>query len=988
MGDLLQDDVTGSASVDLQVGGTTGTAQFWVNPTGSCDITATTGNLVVNVVVSNAAVASVSPAQLTFTACNQNRAVTITPLAVGSADVTLTPNTEPTGSQFNYNSARVPVNVTAATFTGTVTTLSCPASTTYTGSALTPCTASTTGAGGFTATPTVSYTGNTAAGTATVTASYPGDATHQASSASSSFEIAKAPSATTVTCPATVTWTGTAQTPCTARATGAGGLDVEVTPVTHTDNTAVGTATASASYGGDANHVGSSDSTDFEITKAGSTVTVTCAPGPFTYTGLAQEPCSATVTGAGGLDEAVPVTYEGNTNAGTATATAEFTGDATHGSDSDSETFTIGKADATCVVTDHSGTYDGAAHGLAGTCTGVGTDGLLDGLDLGGTFTDAGAYSVGWTFTGGANYEDAAGTGTVTIGRATSTVVVDCPETVTYDGSEQTPCTAEVTGVGGLEETLAISYTANTDAGTATASATYAGDDNHTGSSGSDTFEIAKAVTTTVVTCPDGPHVYTGSPVTPACTATTTGAGGLVAHPGVTFEDNTNAGSATAAAEYLESANHLGSSGSTTFTIDKAPSTVTLICTSPVTYTGSPIEVCSATASGAGIAVPVQLEVVYTDNTDAGEAGASADYDGDANHLGSSDATTFTILPAPTTTVVTCPASVTFDGSAQEPCSAVVTGAGGLDETLTVGYEDNVHAGTATASASYAGDDNHLGSDGSATFTIEQAPTTTTVTCPAGPYVYTGSPVTPDCTATTTGAGGLSVSPAVTFAGNTNAGTATASASYAGDADHLASTGSTTFTIDKAPTTVTVTCTGGPWVYSGTAYTPCTATVTGAGGLDQGLTVTYTNNTGPGTATATATYTETANHLGSTGSATFEVAAWTLKGFYAPVDMNGVWNTVKGGSTVPLKFEVFAGTTELTATTAVASFTATKVSCTSGSEDVVETFTTTGGTSLRYDSTGGQFIQNWQTPKAAGTCYRVTMTTLDGSPLTAYFKLK
>ena len=37
-----------------------------------------------------------------------------------------------------------------------------------------------------------------------------------------------------------------------------------------------------------------------------------------------------------------------------------------------------------------------------------------------------------------------------------------------------------------------------------------------------------------------------------------------------------------------------------------------------------------------------------------------------------------------------------------------------------------------------------------------------------------------------------------------------------------------------------------------------------------------------------------------------------MSGYYQPVDMNGVWNTVKGGSTVPLKFELFAGTTELT----------------------------------------------------------------------------
>ncbi len=38
--------------------------------------------------------------------------------------------------------------------------------------------------------------------------------------------------------------------------------------------------------------------------------------------------------------------------------------------------------------------------------------------------------------------------------------------------------------------------------------------------------------------------------------------------------------------------------------------------------------------------------------------------------------------------------------------------------------------------------------------------------------------------------------------------------------------------------------------------------------------------------------------------------------------------------------------------------------------------------------TAGQFIQNWQTPKTAGECYRVTVTTQDDSPLVAFFKLK
>ena len=91
--------------------------------------------------------------------------------------------------------------------------------------------------------------------------------------------------------------------------TGAGGLDATLTP-TYVDNTAAGTATASASFGGDANHDGSSASASFEISKATSSVTVTCGAGPFTYTGDPQTPCTARATGADGLDVDVPVTYE------------------------------------------------------------------------------------------------------------------------------------------------------------------------------------------------------------------------------------------------------------------------------------------------------------------------------------------------------------------------------------------------------------------------------------------------------------------------------------------------------------------------------------------------------------------------------------------------------------------------------------------------------------------------------------------------------
>src|SRR4030095_6753183 len=60
----------------------------------------------------------------------------------------------------------------------------------------------------------------------------------------------------------------------------------------------------------------------------------------------------------------------------------------------------------------------------------------------------------------------------------------------------------------------------------------------------------------------------------------------------------------------------------------------------------------------------------------------------------------FTINKAASVTVVSCPASVTYTGAAQSPCTATVTGAGGLNQVLTVAYTNNTNAGTANASAS------------------------------------------------------------------------------------------------------------------------------------------------------------------------------------------------------------------------------------------------------------------------------------------------
>jgi hypothetical protein len=150
-----------------------------------------------------------------------------------------------------------------------------------------------------------------------------------------------------------------------------------------------------------------------------------------------------------------------------------------------------------------------------------------------------------------------------------------------------------------------------------------------------------------------------------------------------------------------------------------------------------------------------------------------------------------------------------------------------------------------------------------------------------------------------------------------------------------------------------------------------------------------------------------ANYTFATGNAgTLTINPWNAAGygFYAPVGVpnsvftpsanplptptsSTIWNSIKGGQTVPLKFNVYAGTVEQTTLSAFPAtpFTLTGVSCPSNAATDLVDFTTTGSNSLRYDTTAMQWIQNWQTPKGSGKCYRATMNFADGSALSAFF---
>ena len=132
------------------------------------------------------------------------------------------------------------------------------------------------------------------------------------------------------------------------------------------------------------------------------------------------------------------------------------------------------------------------------------------------------------------------------------------------------------------------------------------------------------------------------------------------------------------------------------------------------------------------------------------------------------------------------------------------------------------------------------------------------------------------------------------------------------------------------------------------------------------------------------------NSLGLTSSGSFTVTVGNLGwlGFYQPIDNNGVLNTVKGGSSVPVKFNVTAGDTLVT-DPAIAAVSWVSIPCPDQSaSDAIEQTVTSASSGLRWDAGSQQFIYNWRTPKTPGTCLQLQVTTSDNVVHTADFLLK
>jgi len=165
-----------------------------------------------------------------------------------------------------------------------------------------------------------------------------------------------------------------------------------------------------------------------------------------------------------------------------------------------------------------------------------------------------------------------------------------------------------------------------------------------------------------------------------------------------------------------------------TFTITKAPATVTLSNLTQ-TYTGSALTPTATT-------VPTGLAIVWTNapQTNAGTYAVTATIN-DANYTGNAPGS-FAINKAPATVSVNG-FSGPYDGNAHG-ATGTATGLGGvnLSELLSLGASFTDYPG-GTASWTFVGNDNYSASSGTAAITIAKAP----VTAAAGSYtgVYDGA---------------------------------------------------------------------------------------------------------------------------------------------------------------------------------------------------------------------------------------------------------
>jgi hypothetical protein len=193
-------------------------------------------------------------------------------------------------------------------------------------------------------------------------------------------------------------------------------------------------------------------------------------------------------------------------------------------------------------------------------------------------------------------------------------------------------------------------------------------------------------------------------------------------------------------------------------------------------------------------------------------------------------------------------------------------------------------------------------------------------------------------------------------------------------------------------------------MYRGTAFT-ATAAVTGVGGLNQVLTVTYTGEctvvSVDNGCTATATFGGDANHYASSDTKSITITtAFAFNGFYSPIGGSvetgngGTYydpvRTFKLGSTVPVKFGASWLNGGAALTTGVHTLQAVRYSNATDSDnpiDATPTDAATNGNQFRLSGTEWHFNLSTKSGFTSGT-WLLVATLQDGSKHTVWISIK
>lgn len=525
------------------------------------------------------------------------------------------------------------VNVTKAP---TTTAISC-SDVVYNGSVQETCTATVSDTHGFSAAVTVAYTGDTTnVGSVSGAANFFGDSWHTGSSATASYNItpaavtAKAGSGSSV-------YDGAAHAASACVVSGAYTGDLTCANST-TAGPNIGTTTISPVVSGSVlgNYTITPVDGSYAITKA--VVTAKAGSGSSVYDGATHAASACVVSGAYTGD----LTCDNNTTAGPNVGTTTIS-PVVNGSGLDNYTitpvdgsYTITRAAVTAKAGSGSSVYDGATHAAAacvvsgpyvGDLTCANSPATV-GPNVGTTTT-----SPVVSGTGQDNFTIATVDGSYSITKAPSTTVVTCTSPQVYTGSAITACSARVTGAGNLDQSVTpVSYTDNVNVGTANASATFAGDADHDGSTGTSSFQIVAAPTATAVSAPTITYAANGAVVVTVTSGsgTPTGNVSLTVDGGAPLTQALSGGSATftlpspnagdhaLVAAYAAQGNFAASTGSGNLHVNKAPTATTLTSSSSTPQAaGTPITLTATVVSMApGSGTPVG-DVTFYDGATA-----------------------------------------------------------------------------------------------------------------------------------------------------------------------------------------------------------------------------------------------------------------------------------------------------------------------------------------------------------------------------------